>query len=419
QGAVPPVKVRANNYVGKSNWSADGYMDGAIDDLAIFNEALDASQVSELYQANQLSDYIEPSDAGTASTTEEIVNTSTSSDQHQSAIATTADGDAMSVWLSESGGTYAIMGRQYPGGAEFKINTYNPTGSDSLSSPDIVVLENGYYAVTWDYKDASNNTPKIKIYDASGTVITNEFTAGSDEYLSSLTALSGNRFALLNIDPQDGHTVKVNIFDDSGNSITTFDAGTSNTWDFPRPAMTELDNGNYAIVWRKSTSGNNSARIRFFDSNGNPLVNELSFAGDAASTNHGLTVEALGNGQVVTVFQSGSDVYFQRWSDDGSTLGGAVRVHSTTGGTQHEQDIVLLADGSFFITWAGGAGQDAQGSGVYGRHFSADGVALSEEILINETTVGHQWDPQVVQLADGTLQVSWTSEQNGDKDIFT
>ncbi|WP_422491704.1 VCBS domain-containing protein, partial [Endozoicomonas sp. ALE010] len=58
QGVVPSVMVRTNNYVGKSNWDSNGYLDGAIDDLAIFNEALDASQISTLYQANQLSDFI-------------------------------------------------------------------------------------------------------------------------------------------------------------------------------------------------------------------------------------------------------------------------------------------------------------------------------------------------------------------------
>ncbi|MBO9484810.1 LamG domain-containing protein, partial [Salinisphaera sp. G21_0] len=49
QGAVPSEMVRSNNYVGKSNYD-NGYLDGAIDDLTIFNEALDASGVSALYQ---------------------------------------------------------------------------------------------------------------------------------------------------------------------------------------------------------------------------------------------------------------------------------------------------------------------------------------------------------------------------------
>ncbi len=59
QGGVPTEKVRNFNYVGKSNWSGDGYLDGAIDDLAVISGALDATGVSNLYQASQLSDFVD------------------------------------------------------------------------------------------------------------------------------------------------------------------------------------------------------------------------------------------------------------------------------------------------------------------------------------------------------------------------
>ncbi|MGI2030226.1 LamG-like jellyroll fold domain-containing protein [Endozoicomonas acroporae] len=418
QGVVPSETVRTNNYVGKSNWDPDGYMDGAIDDLAIFDEALDASQVSALYQADQPSDFIEVDIANAVSAPEDNVNTTTDSDQHQSAIAATPDGGAIEVWLSESGGTYAIMGRHSPGGAEFKINTNDPTGDHSLDSPDITVLENGHYVVAWNYiVPGVNYTPRIKVYDASGAVITDEVAVGSDDYNSSLTALSGNRFALLNMDP-DGHNVSVNILDDSGNSLTTFDAGSANAWDWSKPAMTELDNGNYAIVWRNSISGSDNARLRIFDSSGNATISEISFGGNAANSDHALTMDTLGNGQVIAAYQSGDDVYLQRWHADGTAAGGPVLANSTTAGIQSQPDIIALGDGSFYITWTS-ENQDGDGKGIYGRHFAANGMANSTETLINETTTGNQSSPHVVQLADGTLQVSWTSDQNGNSDIFS
>ncbi|ELU00116.1 hypothetical protein CAPTEDRAFT_211867 [Capitella teleta] len=58
QGALPTEKVRSSNYVGKSNWP-DGYLDGAIDDLAVISGALDATAVSNLYQASELSDFVD------------------------------------------------------------------------------------------------------------------------------------------------------------------------------------------------------------------------------------------------------------------------------------------------------------------------------------------------------------------------
>ncbi|WP_175404757.1 cadherin repeat domain-containing protein, partial [Endozoicomonas atrinae] len=215
-----------------------------------------------------------------------------------------------------------------------------------------------------------------------------------------------------------GHVVRVNIFDDSGNSLTTFNAGSANTWDWSKPVMTELDNGSYAVVWRTSKSGSNNARFRIFDSNGNPTTSEASFGGHAANNSHELAIETLNSGHVVSAYQSAGEIYLQRWSPDGTAQGGPIRINATTAGTQSQPDITALADGSFYITWTS-ENQDGAGNGIYGRHFGADGIAISGETLINETTAGNQSDAHVVQLADGTLQVTWTSDQNGNNDIFS
>ena len=55
---LPELKVRDLNYIGKSNFSDRPSVDGAIDDVAIFSHALDATQVSELYHASSLADFV-------------------------------------------------------------------------------------------------------------------------------------------------------------------------------------------------------------------------------------------------------------------------------------------------------------------------------------------------------------------------
>ncbi len=49
-GAAPDIGVRTNHFVGKSNFTADGAFDGAIDDLIITNGAMSAASVAALYQ---------------------------------------------------------------------------------------------------------------------------------------------------------------------------------------------------------------------------------------------------------------------------------------------------------------------------------------------------------------------------------
>ena len=57
QGGVPAEKVRNNNYIGKSNWDVDDPMDGAVDDLLIVDRDLTASEISDLYNANDFANF--------------------------------------------------------------------------------------------------------------------------------------------------------------------------------------------------------------------------------------------------------------------------------------------------------------------------------------------------------------------------
>ncbi|MCY4045266.1 MAG: VCBS domain-containing protein [Cellvibrionales bacterium] len=50
QAVVPKLMVRENNYLGKSNWSNNGYLDGAIDDFAYFDRALTQEEVTAIYE---------------------------------------------------------------------------------------------------------------------------------------------------------------------------------------------------------------------------------------------------------------------------------------------------------------------------------------------------------------------------------
>ena len=54
-GAVPARMVRSNNYIGKSNWSNDGSLDGAIDDLIILDRALNAEDIGGFFQERNVS----------------------------------------------------------------------------------------------------------------------------------------------------------------------------------------------------------------------------------------------------------------------------------------------------------------------------------------------------------------------------
>lgn len=45
----PPDVLRRNNYIGKSNWSADDYYSGYMDDIRVFNYALSEEQINNIF----------------------------------------------------------------------------------------------------------------------------------------------------------------------------------------------------------------------------------------------------------------------------------------------------------------------------------------------------------------------------------
>jgi hypothetical protein len=47
--AKPSSIIRTRNYIGRSNWSADAYYAGRLDEIRIYNYNLDDAAVSALY----------------------------------------------------------------------------------------------------------------------------------------------------------------------------------------------------------------------------------------------------------------------------------------------------------------------------------------------------------------------------------
>jgi hypothetical protein len=45
---VPPNVTRTNNFVGRSNWVSNEYYDGAVDELRVYNRALNAAEIQAL-----------------------------------------------------------------------------------------------------------------------------------------------------------------------------------------------------------------------------------------------------------------------------------------------------------------------------------------------------------------------------------
>ncbi len=137
-----------------------------------------------------------------------LVNTTTANNQQSSEITALASGGFVVVWEDSSGqGGDASLGgikaqifnsAGSKVGSEFLVNTFTQNGQ---SHPVITALTNGGFVVTWDDQslqggDASPNSIKAQIFNATGGKIGGEFLVSTGGTDSDITALSNGGFVV-------------------------------------------------------------------------------------------------------------------------------------------------------------------------------------------------------------------------------
>jgi serralysin len=121
----------------------------------------------------------------------------------------------------------------------------------------------------------------------------------------------------------------------------------------------------------------------------------------------GAGFQSLSNGNFVISFLSssaaddGQDIRARFFRLDGSAIGPDIRVNETTAGTQTGLSSLALNDGSILITWRSPDTLNSGNSHLFGRRFSADGVALTGEVKLSASG------------ADGSYSFSQRSGSSG------
>lgn len=122
------------------------------------------------------------------------------------------------------------------------------------------------------------------------------------------------------------------------------------------------------------------------------------------------------NGAFVIVWQStdeGGDngIYAQRYAADGTAAGSEFRVNAITSGAQQNPTVAMNANGDFVIAWEDALG-DGSGFGILARAYFANGTAMGNAVAVNSTTAGDQLNPSVAMADNGLFSISW-QDANG------
>ena len=129
------------------------------------------------------------------------------------------------------------------------------------------------------------------------------------------------------------------------------------------------------------------------------------------------TIAVDSGGNILTVWASRRQeagtygVFAQRLDPLGRPLGTELHVNQHLPSTQDEPAVDFAADGTAWIVWRSFA-QDGDQSGIYLRRFGVAGGhfgPLGDEVRVNLTTTGDQFQPAVRTTGHGGALIAWVS----------
>ena len=176
--------TRSNAYIGRSNWSGDGYFNGYIDDFRIYNRVLSASEAASLH-ANSSSNYVMKSGSNL------IYNSYLS--YYYPFNAGDTSGSTLANWVSGSRSFDATL---YNGAsvsvADYKVGNsslyLNSASSQYVQTPNYTPGSNGLTISTWYRSNGSGNWGRI--FDFGNG-------SASDNFLMSPNAYNGSNYGNL------------------------------------------------------------------------------------------------------------------------------------------------------------------------------------------------------------------------------
>ncbi|MCC7259478.1 MAG: FG-GAP repeat protein [Alphaproteobacteria bacterium] len=302
---------------------------------------------------------------------ESLVNTYTTLDQDNPALAVLADGGYVVVWLSDGqdGNMLGVYFQRYSSagakvGSETQVNTQTVDDQDVAS---VSGLANGGFVVAWNDYEASIDDVKFRVYDAYGAPVTGELVQGGNTGAYVLGLTDGNFMISNHPTIVSSNDIQIGVYDSVGKAVVSmFRANTTTAGVQKYTDMAQLTGGNVVVTW--GSSGQDG---------------------------------------------SGDGVYGQIVTTAGVKVGSEFRANTTTAGDQggdyDEQHVAALSNGGFVVVWDTSAAQDGSGYGVYGQVFNSAGTKVGSEFQISTTTTGDQWAPKVTGLPGGYFFVVWES----------
>ncbi|HEX8257295.1 MAG TPA: putative Ig domain-containing protein [Allosphingosinicella sp.] len=374
--------------------------------------------------------WVAPADTGPAYTVggELIVNTHREGWQTYPAVTALEGGNYVVVWETPFNDLDEVFGRIYAAdgtriGAEFRFNSYT---AGSQESPSLLALPGGGFVVSWTSvgQDGSGGGVYGQLYGADGARAGAEFrinaTTAGYQQLSSMAATGEDSFVVTWLSRPGSRDIAVarrfSAVDGTplGGEIVLDPATTGSVG---QPDIAARADGSWLAVWTRSDGAyqeTSHVYAQRFYANGTRAGTIFQVDRAAADGVFSPSVTALAGGGYVVAWTvrgaaddpSETGIHARLFSAGGAALGPEFRVNAAVADYQIHPDVTALAHGGFAIGWTS-RGQDGSGDGVYTRLYSAAGVALTPERLVNATVAGDQGYLALAGHENGGYGAAW------------
>jgi len=271
-----------------------------------------------------------------------------------------------------------------------------------LTSPQDVEIDPNRQIIYWT-ESISGELNFASIYGTGATSLTQGITAPSGFALVP---------ELVQINGTDERRVNVHK---PGNQET------KNSGRGSQQAVAIDSAGNYVVVWTSSPSAGNSSQdgsgasvlMQRYDARGVASGNPVLVNGFVSANQSLASVAMSDEGYVVVVWtsqiQDGSQegVFAKVYHPNGAELTGDIQINDAPGtGSQSNPSVDIAENGSFVVSWEGEGPGD--GMGIFARRFDLAGNSIdADDILVNTTTSGSQFDSEIAVNDDGSFTVVW------------
>ncbi|MHC4325883.1 MAG: hypothetical protein ACYSUX_16555 [Planctomycetota bacterium] len=358
------------------------------------------------------------------------VNTHTTYDQKNAAIAMDEAGSFIVVWSSylQDGSSNGVFARRFdpncnPLAEEFQINT---TSSGNQAEPAVAMDAAAGFVIVWQgpgFIEEDMEDIFARRFDPNGLPIGGEFRVNSladDQQLFPSTAInSDGKFIVIwesaNTPVEGDKSICGQLFDSNGVEFGAEFLVNAEPAVCRYPDVVADANGNFAVVWMEDKSSN-SIMARLFDPNGAPRTDtfEVSTIGFSSVTRPSIAMDTSGSFLVTwdgdPNLAGMDDIHARRYDPNGAPLGGQFLVNTTLVGAQQYPQAAMNDDGEFIIVWDCRIDPNSESErDIFGRRFDGLGEPLGDEFQINTFVVDDQRNPAVAVGPDGTFLAVWQS----------